>query len=149
MSEQTENPLENLLAMWDVDSTMDSTELGKELINIPRLHAKYIRILTKHSSLSRKTAIDLTEVKKRKLEYYSGRMSQEDLDKYGLKPFKFILKSDINDYIDADEEVVKLQRKKAFHDEMVSCCNSIMREINNRHYSVKAAIDWEKLIMGN
>lgn len=142
------NPLQQLLDQWDLDSIMDPTEPGKEILNIPKLHAKYLRILIKHSALSKSTDQKLISLKKEKLDYYNGRMSQEELEKRGWKPFKFILKTDIKEYIDADKEILELTRIKSIHDEMVTCCQSILREINNRSYALKSYIDWEKFIQG-
>lgn len=149
MSDTTSNPIQSLLDSWDIDSVMDSTEPGKELLNISKLHAKYVRILTKHSTLSKKTEQDLIVLRKRKSDYYNGRMGQEELEKWGLKPFKFILKGDVREYIDADQEVLELGRRKMVHDEMVSCCNSILKELQSRTWQLKSYIDWERVIMGS
>ena len=47
------NQLEELLKMWEKDSVMDRTEPSKELLNIPILHSKYLRILSNHRMLSK------------------------------------------------------------------------------------------------
>ena len=40
--------IDELLQMWSKDANIDRTEPGRELINIPILHAKYLQILSTH-----------------------------------------------------------------------------------------------------
>jgi len=141
-------PLELLLDNWDEDAKMNSTEPAKELLRIPALHAKYVRKLSQYSLLTKKTDIELARLKKRKWDYYSGRMDQDTLNKYGLKPFKFVLKGEVKDYVDADDEILELIRKKVNYEEIVSICNSILKELNSRTYQLRSFIDWEKFISG-
>ena len=90
------NNLESILEMWEKDSNMDQTEPGRELINIPKLHNKYLSILVKHKLTSKKAHFDYTKMRKIKWEYYTGRLSQEELEQYDWEPFRYTLKSEIN-----------------------------------------------------
>lgn len=150
MSETTEekNPIEELLNTWDQDSQMNPTEPGAELLRVPALHAKYVRIMSRHSLLSKKTDQDLVTLKRKKYDYYNGRMTQEELAQYGLKPFGFVLKGEIKDYVDSDKEVLEKARKKLVHDEMVKLCESILKELNNRTWQLRSYMDWERFIQG-
>lgn len=127
---------------------MNPTEPGEELLKVPRLHAKYVRIMSKHSLLSKKTEQDLVTMRREKYDYYNGRMDQEKLEKLGLKPFKFMLKGEIKDYVDSDPNILKKQAKKIAHDEMVKLCESILKEINNRTWQLRSYMDWERFIQG-
>jgi hypothetical protein len=37
---------------------------------------------------------------------------------------------------------------KAYHDEIVELCTSILKELNSRTYQLRSLIDWEKFIGG-
>ena len=91
--------LEQVLKYWETDADMDQTEPGKELLKIPKLHNKYLSILTKHKIASKKAHFDYLRMRKIKWEYYTGKMSKEELDEYGWTPFQFTLKSDISFFI--------------------------------------------------
>jgi hypothetical protein len=91
---------------------------------------------------------NLQIMRKRKSDYYNGRMTQEELAKYGLAPFKFVLKGEVREYIDSDQEVLTIQAKKAAHDEVVNLCNSILKELSARTWQLRSYIDWERTIMG-
>jgi hypothetical protein len=140
--------LEQVLKNWERDAEMDQTEPGKELIKIPILHNKYLSILTKHKIASKKAHFDFLRMKKIKWEYYTGKMSREDLEQYGWEPFQFTLKSDITTYLEADSDLIKLLEKKTYHEEVVSVIESIMQELKSRTFQLKDFISWEKFIGG-
>jgi hypothetical protein len=140
--------IENILKMWETDAVIDQTEPSKELIKIPKLHSKYLGILTKHKIASKKAHFDYLRMRKVKWEYFTGKLSQEELQEYGWEPFQFTLKSDISTYLEADKDLIKLLEKKIYHEETVSVVESIMNELKNRHWELKSFIDWERFIGG-
>jgi hypothetical protein len=140
--------LEQILKLWEKDADIDQTEPGKELIKIPKLHNQYLSILTKHKIASKKAHFDYLRMRKVKIEYYAGRMDQEDLEKYGWQPFAFVLKSDISAYLEGDGDLIKLLEKKVYHEEAVSVVESIMSELKQRTWQLRDFISWEKFIGG-
>ena len=112
--------LEQILKLWETDSVVDQTEPSKELLRIPVLHSKYLGILTRHKVASKKAHFDYLRMRKTKWEYFTGKLSQEELDYYGWEPFQFALKSDINTYLEADNDLIKLLEKKVYHDESIA-----------------------------
>ena len=140
--------LEQVLKHWEKDAEMDQTEPGKELIRIPVLHNKYLSILTKHKIAAKKSHFDYLRMRKVKIEYYSGRMSQEELEEHGWQPFSFVLKSDISAYLEGDNDLIKMLEKKVYHEECVSVIESIMNELKQRTWQLRDFISWEKFIGG-
>ena len=140
--------LENVLKDWQNDAVIDQTEPGKELLRIPVLHNKYLSILTKHKIASKKAHFDYLRMRKVKWEYFTGKMSKEELDEYGWEPFQFALKSDISTYLEADADLIKLLEKKVYHEETVSVIESIMNELKQRTWQLRDFISWEKFIGG-
>jgi len=124
--------LEQVLKYWQQDTEIDQTEPGKELLKIPTLHNKYLSILTKHKIASKKAHFDYLRMRKVKWEYFTGKMSQEELADYGWEPFQFTLKADITTYLEADNDLIKLLEKKVYHEEVVSVIESIMSELKQR-----------------
>ena len=140
--------LEQILKYWETDSQMDQTEPSKELLKIPLLHSKYLNILTKHKIASKKAHFDYLRMRKIKWEYFTGKMSKEELDEYGWEPFQFALKSDINTYLEADGDLIKLLEKKVYHEEAISVVESIMAELKQRTWQLRDFISWEKFVNG-
>jgi len=140
--------LEQVLKNWERDAEIDQTEPGKELIKIPTLHNKYLSILTKHKIASKKAHFDYLRMRKIKWEYYTGKMSREELEQYGWEAFQFTLKSDITTYLEADSDLIKLLEKKVYHEEVGSVIESIMQELKSRTFQLRDFISWEKFIGG-
>lgn len=140
--------LEQVLKMWESDSVIDQTEPSKELLKIPTYHSKYLGVLTKHRIASKKAHFDYLRMKKVKWEYFTGKMSKEELDEYGWEPFQFALKSDITTYLEADKDLIKLLEKKVYHEETISVIESIMSELKQRTWQLRDFISWEKFVNG-
>jgi hypothetical protein len=140
--------IDDLLAEWAKDSVIDRTEPGKALLDIPKLHSKYLNILSNHRLLIRDAEFKYNRMKKIKWEYYTGKLDDDQLSKYGWEPFPFVLKSDITTYLDADEDLSKYLAQRRMHEEIVEVCMSIMKELGARTFQLKDFISWEKFIQG-
>lgn len=140
--------LDELLQLWATDSIIDRTEPGKALIEIPKLHSKYLNILSQHRLQAKDAEFKYNRMRKLKWEYYTGKLDDDDLKKHGWEPFPFTLKSDISYYLESDEDINKYLASKLLHEEIVDVCNSILKELNNRAWELKSFIDWERFIQG-
>ena len=140
--------LDEVLEEWRKDSDIDRTEPGKALLDIPKLHSKYLNILSQHRLLVKDAEFKYNRMKKLKWEYYTGKLDDDDLKKHGWEPFRYALKSDITTYLDADEDINKYLASKMMHEEVVDVCNAILKELNNRTWELRSFIDWEKFIQG-
>ena len=140
--------LDELLEMWKKDAEVDRTEPGKALLDIPKLHSKYLNILTRHKLLQKESEFKYSRMKKIKWEYYTGKMDQDDLAKYGWDPFPYTLKSDLNIYFESDEDLNKLEAQKILHEQIVDTCQSILKELNSRTFQLRDFIAWERFIQG-
>lgn len=142
------NKIDELLEMWRQDADIDRTEPGKALLDIPKLHSKYLNILSRHRLLVKEAEFKYNKMKKVKWEYYTGKMDDDTLKHYGWEPFPFILKSDITTYLDSDEDLNKFLANKAMHEEIVDVCNAILKELNSRTFQLRDFIAWERFIQG-
>ncbi len=142
------NKLDELLEMWKKDAEIDRTEPGKALLDIPKLHSKYLNILSRHKLLQKETEFKYSRMKRIKWEYYTGKMDQDDLAKYGWDPFPYTLKSDLNIYFESDEDLNKLEAQKILHEQVVETCQSILKELNSRTFQLRDFIAWERFIQG-
>ena len=141
--------LNNVLEMWKRDSVVDRTEPGRELINIPLLHSKYVNILAQSRVHARKHENDLHKMRRLKWEYYTGKLSHDQLKQYGWEPFPFTLKSEIDTYFNSDEDLIEIKNKKIEYDDIVDLCERILKELNSRTYQIRGFIEYEKFINGN
>ena len=84
--------------------------------------------------------------KKEKWQYYTGKADPEI---YIDKPFDYkVLRQDVDKYMDADPDLIKISSKFDYYQVMISFLDSILKTINNRTYQIKNAIEWQKFIRG-
>ena len=130
----------------DRDIKIDDTELDIESIRTPQLHNKYLKHYTRYSLQLKKVRDDYKSLHRLKWEYYTGKA---DPAVYQAEPFDLkILKSDIGIYLDADKDLQALGQKEAYLETVVSYLEKILREINNRNWNIRNAIEWKKFIHG-
>jgi len=141
--------LEEIFEQWKINSNIDKTELGDEVLNIPKLHHKYYQILINERLLLRSHEAEMKKLKLDKHEFFTQGPNEESKTKGWKLPAKgLILKSDIPMYIDADDDLIKLSLKIGVQQEKIDLLESIIRTLMNRGYNIKAAIDWQKFING-
>jgi hypothetical protein len=138
--------LDEVQLLWDEDSQLDVDNLHTESTNIPALHAKYYRILNKIILLKKMEENKFKVLKKEKWQYYTGKA---DPQVYIEKPFDHkVLRQDVDKYMDADEDLIKLNSKIDYYQVMLSYLDSILKTINNRTFQIKNAVEWQKFIRG-
>jgi len=138
--------LDEIQSLWSEDSKIDADNLHTESTNIPALHSKYYRILNRIILLKKSEENKFKVLKKEKWQYYSGKANPEV---YIDKPFDHkVLRQDVDKYMDSDEDLIKILSKIDYYQVMISYLDSILKNINNRTYQVKNAIEWQKFIRG-
>ena len=142
--------LEDIQELWHRDREIDYTELGTESIRIPLIHDKYLKIFTDERIRLKGVEFELSKMVRTKTEYYSGKMSQEELERRGWEQYLGrLLKNEIANYIESDDDVNKLKQQIVVLQEKVNYLDSVIRMINNRGFQIKNALDWLKFTNGN
>ena len=142
--------LEDIQELWHRDSEIDYTELGTESIRIPQIHDKYLKIFTDERIRLKGVEFELSKLVRTKTDYYSGKMSQEELEQRGWEQYLGrLLKNEIANYIESDDDVIKLKQQLIVLQEKINYLDSVIRMINNRGFQIKNALDWLKFSHGN
>jgi hypothetical protein len=132
------------------DMKLDDTQLDLESLKIPQLHNKYLNFLQEERFNLKKMGFDFASLRRSKWEFYTGKMSQEDLEKNGWEPFDLkILKSDVDMYLDADSDMILMKQKITYQEEKVFYLESVIKEIGQRNWEIRNAIEWRKFVSGS
>ena len=138
--------LDEIQTLWDEDSKIDEDELHTESTKVPSLHAKYYRILNNILILKKVEENKFKQLKKEKWQYYTGKA---DPEVYIDKPFDHkVLRQDVDKYMDANEDLIKVCSKIDYYQIMLNYLDSILKTINNRTYQIKNSIEWQQFIRG-
>ena len=143
------NKLEEILAEWIKDADIDLIDIGSEIQRVPRLHSKYLDILSFYRLKSKETEAKYAKLYLMKFEHQQGHLDLSELKELGWEPILHSrVKTDVPRYLEADDDLIKLKSQIAFYNEIVNTCESIMKELNARNYSLKALIEWTKFTNG-
>ena len=138
--------LEQLQDLAEKKLKINDTELDLESLKTPQLHNEFLKHLTKFKLLLSKAQIEYYTQRKEKWEYYTGKAPAQV---YAEKPFNLkILKTDIDKYMESDDELVKLKSKVEYIQTVIEFLDSTIKQISNRGFQIKNAIDWRKFTSG-
>ena len=138
--------LEQIQEMADKDLKINDTELDLESLKTPQLHNKYMKLYNQFKLMLTRAESDYYTVKKEKWEYYTGKAPAEV---YAEKPFDLkILRTDIDKYLESDTELQRSKQKVDYLETTVDFLDRTIRQIANRGFTIKNAIDWRKFTSG-
>jgi len=138
--------LEKLQELADKDLSINDSELDLESLKTPQLHNKYMKHLTKFKLMLSRAESEYRTIKRDKWEYYTGKA---DASVYAQKPFDLkILKTDIDKYLEADEDLQRIKQKVDYLNVVVDFLDRTIRQITNRTFTIKNSIDCKKFTSG-
>ena len=138
--------LEELQDIVEKKLKINDTELDLEALKTPQLHNEFLKHYNKFKLMKTKASAELATIKLHKWEYYTGKA---DPMVYQQKPFNLkILKQDVDKYIEADEDYQKIKQKVDYLETIVDFLDRPIRQIQNRGFLIKDAIEWRKFTSG-
>lgn len=141
--------LEDIFDMWGEDSKIDRAQLDTESLAAASLHHKYHKIYTNERLILRKLEMELKTLRLEKYEFFTQGPTRETQEKgWQLPPIGKILKADAGTYVDADPDIIQLTLKIGIQHEKIELLESIIKNIMNRGFAIKNAIDFAKFQSG-
>ena len=139
--------LEAIQRMWSEDSKIDPDNLHTESLNIPVLHSKYYDLYNNLMLLRKKAEQQRRNIRHERYEYYSGKA---DPEVYVENPFpkKIRDKDTMAKYLDADTKLSGISLKIEYYDVMLRYIEEILKQITNRTYQIKNAIEFMRFSSG-
>ena len=139
--------LETIQKMWSDDAKIDPDNLHNESLNIPVLHAKYYDLYNNLVLLKKRAEQQRKNIRHERYEYFSGKA---DPDIYIDNPFpkKIRDKDTMQKYLDADQKLSTASLKIDYYDTMLNYLEEILKQISNRTYQIKNAIEFMRFSSG-
>ena len=139
--------LETLQGMWHDDSKINPDNLHTESLNIPVLHSKYYDIYNTLMLLRKKAEQQRKNIRHERYEYFSGK---SDPEVYIDNPFpkKIRDKETMQKYLDADTKLSEVSLKIEYYEVMLRFIEEILKQITNRTYQIKNAIEFMRFSSG-
>lgn len=144
--------LEQLHAEWKSDSQIEFNKLDVSSVETPKLHAKYLELLSTYKLKLKDAEFKQKELMKNKWLWYNGKLDQDEIEKLGWHPDPFdglrILKGEMQHYVEADPELVASEAKMAYLNTIIETLKEILENIKWRHQTIRNAIEWKKFEAG-
>ena len=144
--------LESTLEEWQTDCKIDEHNLVRSTVEIAKLHAKYLQVLSINKLQLKKAKMKQQTLLLEKWKYYNGKLSQDEIESHGWEydPFNGIkvIKGDMNRYYDADINIQKSEEKIAYYKTFVETLTEIVENLKWKHQSIGNIIKWKQFETG-
>ena len=139
--------LEKIQEMWQKDSVIDPDNLHDESLKIPQLHSKYYTLYNTITLLREKARTQHTKIKLERNNYYTGMAPEEVYIKEPF-PYKVREKDAIQRHLEADEKLTNIDLKIRYYDTELKFLEEIIKNVSNRTFQIKNAIEWNRFQAG-
>lgn len=143
--------IEKLTDEWLEDSKIEELDLVSSIRDVPKLHSKWIRILSQAKMKHQACIVKYNRMRQLKFKYYRGEMTKAELDKLGWEQWQGVkpLKSDMIEFLQGDSILIDYEAKISYMEIVVSTLEAIIRSINSRGYDLKTMLEAKKFYNGS
>lgn len=138
--------LDDLRRQIESDSNVDITRLDEESVRIPQLHSKYYQMMMEEAKTLRGMEMQLAMLRLRRQDYYLGRLDDAAYKEEPL--YRKVIKSELEPYLEADEKLNRACLKVAEQKDKVKMMEEFIRNINQRSFNIRNAIEFLKFKNG-
>jgi hypothetical protein len=142
--------LNEIQESWAADCGIDETNLGSESARTPKLHAKYLNVLSNIRLQSRKAESSYLKTRRLKYKYYRGEMSKDELEALGWPQWQGVkpIKNEMDEFLSTDDDLILLQDKLEYLKTVQYQLESILKSVGSRTWDIKSSIEWHKFTNG-
>jgi hypothetical protein len=145
--------LEQVLEQWKTDCAIDDMELDKSSRETPKLHAKYLELLSLAKLQKSRREQEFKRLLKDKFMWYNGKMDKTQMDEKGwdYDPFGGLvkpMKSDMDYWYDSDPQIQQVQAQIDYWKTMIDTLSDILSNITWRHQTISNMIKWRQFTSG-
>ena len=142
--------LDEILDMWENDSSIDEDHLDKESISTAKLHSKYVRMLMQHKVKFAALNNEYNTLRQKKFRWYRGEMTRDELTNNGWEQWQGLkpLKNEMEEFLTGDGDLNRITIKMEYIKCIIEALESILKEIRGRDWGIRNAIEFKKFISG-
>lgn len=144
--------LEKILEEWETDCKIDRSRIDESSRLTPELHHKYLSLLSQSKIKLKHFEFKQKELMKKKWLYYSGKMDQATIERYGWAPDPYdglkVMKGDMSHFVETDKELVASEAQIQMIITVIDTLKDILDHIKWRHSIIKNIIEAKKFEAG-
>lgn len=120
------------------DTKVDKNKLDRYLLDLPRLSAKWSQYLLNEKLVYESDSISFAMLKKQKYEFY----------RYDYKYMVESRAGEMQMYLDADVDLVKIKDKIIISKEKLVFIENIIKTLNSAGFNLRTTVDYNKFMAG-
>ncbi len=145
--------LEQILEEWKKDCQIEDFELDKSSRETPKLHSKYVELLSLAKLQKHRKEQEFKVLLRDKFMWYGGKMDKQQMDDKGwdYDPFGGLvkpLKSDMDYFYNADKDIQRLEGQIEYWKTVIDTLSDIVSNITWRHQTISNMIKWRQFTSG-
>lgn len=145
--------LDQILENWKKDCEIDDMELDKSSRDTPKLHAKYLELLSTAKLQKQRKDMEFKIILRDKFMWYNGKMDKTAMDEKGwdYDPFDGLvkpMKSDMDYFYNSDPHIQACQSQIEYWKTVVDTLSDIISNITWRHQTIGNMIKWRQFTSG-
>lgn len=136
--------LEMIEKLWVEDADINPGALGAAALEIPRLHAKWYKVLMEEKRILYALSMKKDDLAILLEAYFSKTLTAQELKDANLPDYtdKKILRPDFPKHIQNYPEMVDLNLKIAVQTDKIEFVKDVLKQIHGRSFIIKDAIAW-------
>ena len=89
-------------------------------------------------------------LRKNKFRYYRGELSRQELEDLGWQQWQGVkpLKNEMDEFLQGDGELVQMEQKVEYLNTIVYFLEEVLKQIRQRDWQIRTAVDWKKFLVG-
>lgn len=142
--------LEDIVTSWEADAKTAQDQISTAAIDIPVLHAKYLRMFVGERIMLKKEEQRNIRLRANKRMWMLGELSKQELETLGWNQWlrQTPLKSQIDELLECDEDCMVEAMALMVVKQKVDALEAIIKVINNRSYQLSVAVSFIKFQNG-
>jgi hypothetical protein len=140
---------EELQAEWGKDCVIERDQLATASMDTPKLYSKYYKQYIIDRYILKKFEAEMKTLELEKYEFYTQGPTQDQLDRgWKMPPKGVLIKSEVDRYMQADNEIIKMSLKIFGQKQKVEFLEAILNDLTKRTFVIKNAIEYIKIENG-
>lgn len=146
--------LDEIMNEWKTkDSIIEMNALDVSSVETTKLHAKYLELYSTYRLKLKDAEWKQKDLMKWKYLYYEGKLSKEDIDRFGwaYDPYEG-LSATTNKFkehfIETDKELVESEKRIQYLTTTIDTLKDILENLKWRHQTIRNTIEWKKFEAG-
>ena len=145
--------LDKILKEWQKDALIDILGLDDASRKTPVLHGKYLEYLAQAKLEMKDSEFKQKELMKWKYLYYEGKMSKDEIDRFGWDYDPYEGRSATTNkfkeqFIETDEDLVNSEKKIQYLTTCIDTLKEILETLKWRHQTIGNIIRWKQFEAG-